>query len=231
MSAISKCNCLFDARRIRVSASARRSRTARRRSSPSCSPCSPSPSQKSEGISESAESGLSRDISRARIKPPKSERSWVRSLPLPASACISEMLFAVFRLKMELARVAMVSEEVNPKIFCTFSSVIVSPQKATSWSSIDCASRMPPSAPLAMDQAAVSSRVTFSAWAICCNCRAMVSAGIGRRSKRWHREMMVGRILLGSVVAKMNFTCAGGSSRVFRRALKAAVESMCTSSM
>jgi formiminotetrahydrofolate cyclodeaminase len=42
---------------------------------------------------------------------------------------------------------------------------------------------------------------------------------------------MVGRILLASVVAKMNFTCGGGSSRVLSSALKAALESMWTSSM
>ena len=41
---------------------------------------------------------------------------------------------------------------------------------------------------------------------------------------------MIG-ILLASVVAKKNLTCGGGSSRVFKRALKAPVESMCTSSM
>ena len=33
-----------------------------------------------------------------------------------------------------------------------------------------------------------------------------------------------------SVVAKMNFTCGGGSSSVFRNALNAAFESMWTSS-
>jgi hypothetical protein len=33
-----------------------------------------------------------------------------------------------------------------------------------------------------------------------------------------------------SVVAKMNLACGGGSSSVFRKAPKAAVESMCTSS-
>ena len=42
---------------------------------------------------------------------------------------------------------------------------------------------------------------------------------------------MVGRILCFSVVARMKITCAGGSSKVFRKALKAAVESICTSSM
>jgi len=42
---------------------------------------------------------------------------------------------------------------------------------------------------------------------------------------------MVTGILCASVVAKMNFTWGGGSSRVLSRALKALPESMCTSSM
>ncbi len=52
-----------------------------------------------------------------------------------------------------------------------------------------------------------------------------------RKSYCWQRERMVSGILWYSVVAKMNFTRGGGSSRVFRRALKAPVESMWTSSM
>jgi hypothetical protein len=43
--------------------------------------------------------------------------------------------------------------------------------------------------------------------------------------------MMVGSILCFSVVARIKITCAGGSSKVFRKALKAAVDSICTSSM
>ena len=42
---------------------------------------------------------------------------------------------------------------------------------------------------------------------------------------------MVGMILCFSVVARMKITYDGGSSKVLRKALKAAVESMCTSSM
>ena len=41
---------------------------------------------------------------------------------------------------------------------------------------------------------------------------------------------MVTGTLCTSVVAKMNFTCGGGSSSVFRNAFHAAFESMCTSS-
>ena len=42
---------------------------------------------------------------------------------------------------------------------------------------------------------------------------------------------MVGRILCFSVVANMKIACAGGSSRVFKNALNACEDSMCTSSM
>src|SRR4030065_2985840 len=55
----------------------------------------------------------------------------------------------------------------------------------------------------------------------------------GRRLKSnlWHLESMVAGILCTSVVANMKAACGGGSSSVFKSALKAAVESMCTSSM
>ena len=43
--------------------------------------------------------------------------------------------------------------------------------------------------------------------------------------------MMVAGNLCDSVVAKMKMTCAGGSSKVFNRALKELVDSMCVSSM
>ena len=47
---------------------------------------------------------------------------------------------------------------------------------------------------------------------------------------RWQRERMVAGTLCSSVVARINIRCAGGSSRIFSRALNAALESMCTSS-
>ena len=46
------------------------------------------------------------------------------------------------------------------------------------------------------------------------------------KSYLWQRERMVGRILCGSVVAKINITCSGGSSNVFNKALKAPVDNM-----
>ena len=55
--------------------------------------------------------------------------------------------------------------------------------------------------------------------------------GIRLKSNLWHLESMVAGILCTSVVANMKAACGGGSSSVFKSALKAAVESMCTSSM
>ena len=45
-----------------------------------------------------------------------------------------------------------------------------------------------------------------------------------RSEKRWQRDRTVTGTFRTSVVAKMNFTCGGGSSSVFRKALNAALE-------
>ena len=58
-----------------------------------------------------------------------------------------------------------------------------------------------------------------------------VASAMRRRSWRWQRESTVNGIFSGFVVAKMKRLRGGGSSRVFSSALKAAVESMWTSSM
>ena len=47
----------------------------------------------------------------------------------------------------------------------------------------------------------------------------------------WHLDLIVAGTFCSSVVAKMNMMYSGGSSIVFSRALKAEVESICTSSM
>jgi hypothetical protein len=52
-----------------------------------------------------------------------------------------------------------------------------------------------------------------------------------RKSKLWQRLMIVGKILCFSVVASTKTTCSGGSSSIFRSALKASVVSMWTSSI
>jgi hypothetical protein len=70
-----------------------------------------------------------------------------------------------------------------------------------------------------------------SAPEICLSRWSMRAAGMRRKLWRWQRERMVSGSLCASVVAKMNFTCPGGSSSVLRSALNAAPESMWTSSM
>ncbi len=51
------------------------------------------------------------------------------------------------------------------------------------------------------------------------------------KSKIWQRDKMVGMILCFSVVAKIKIQCFGGSSKVFKKALKAAWDNMWTSSI
>ncbi len=62
-------------------------------------------------------------------------------------------------------------------------------------------------------------------------CAISTGTSTRRRSKRWQRDSTVSGTLRTSVVAKMNFTWPGGSSSVFNSALKAPLESMCTSSI
>ena len=59
---------------------------------------------------------------------------------------------------------------------------------------------------------------------------AIISLLISLNLKLWHLEIMVGKTLVCSVVAIIKMTCSGGSSMVFRRALKEALLSICTSS-
>ena len=98
-------------------------------------------------------------------------------------------------------------------------------------SSKDRASRAEPSAARAISFNASSGKLTFSALQVRLK-RVCVSSKVRRRkSKRWQRDNTVTGTWRISVVAKMNFTCAGGSSSVFSNPLKAAFDSICTSSI
>ena len=72
---------------------------------------------------------------------------------------------------------------------------------------------------------------TFSLSTISPSVAAICSGVIPAKSNLWQRDRTVIGILFGSVVAKKNLRCSGGSSRVFNSALNAPVESMWTSSM
>ena len=51
------------------------------------------------------------------------------------------------------------------------------------------------------------------------------------KSNLWHLDKIVAGNFCGSVVANINFTCSGGSSNVFNKALNAPVDNICTSSI
>ena len=107
----------------------------------------------------------------------------------------------------------------------------VLPQKATVWSKMVRASRMAPSALEAISCRDSSSMVMPSFWAMPRRFFTMSGMLMRLKSYVWQRLRMVGRILCFSVVARMKMACAGGSSRVLRKALKALWDSICTSSM
>ena len=65
-------------------------------------------------------------------------------------------------------------------------------KKAIIWSSSDWASRIPPSAARAMALIAPSLIPTFSVSQMSFSRSAISRVGIGSRSNRWQREMIVG---------------------------------------
>ena len=108
---------------------------------------------------------------------------------------------------------------------------VASPACAKARSSKDRASRAEPSAARAIKPLASSPKATCSAAQTLSMSCAVSSSDRRRRSNRWHRDKTVTGTRRISVVAKINLTWGGGSSRVFNRPLKAAVESIWTSSI
>ena len=111
----------------------------------------------------------------------------------------------------------------------TFSRVMLPWQKLAAWSKR--ASRIPPSAFSAIISRASSSYVYPSRSATIFRWLTVLETVIRSKSYIWQRDRIVGSSLFFSVVARMKMTYEGGSSSVFRKALKACVESMWTSSM
>ncbi len=99
------------------------------------------------------------------------------------------------------------------------------------WSSRLSASRMLPCAARASSVSAPASNGIFSCPSTYCKCASISAGGNCFRLNCRQRDSTVTGIFCGSVVARMNFTCAGGSSSVFSIALNADFDSMCTSSM
>ncbi|MNN77572.1 hypothetical protein D3C81_1940470 [compost metagenome] len=99
------------------------------------------------------------------------------------------------------------------------------------WSVRDSASRMEPWAPWASRRKAGCSKVMPSCPRILSRWLMMWPGGICLRLNCRQRDSTVTGIFCGSVVARMNLTCSGGSSRVFSMELNAWFVSMCTSSI
>ena len=93
------------------------------------------------------------------------------------------------------------------------------------------ASRMPPSAVLAITISAPFVTVAPAPSAASRRRFCMSATAIRPKSNRWHRLRIVSGSFCGSVVARINTIWAGGSSSVFSSALNADVDSICTSSM
>ena len=105
------------------------------------------------------------------------------------------------------------------------------PEKLITLSKIDKASRIAPSAFWAIIWRA-SSSATIPSFSEIVFKNFLVSKTVIRlKSKIWHRDRIVGIILCFSVVANINIAWAGGSSKVFKKALKAAWDNIWTSSI
>ena len=102
---------------------------------------------------------------------------------------------------------------------------------AIAWSSKLKPSRILPSAARAISLSAFCSYSIASAASIFTNWFSICSTRIARKLNCRHRESTVTGTFCGSVVANKNFTCSGGSSNVFNKALKLCPENMCTSSI
>ena len=118
----------------------------------------------------------------------------------------------------------------RPRSSSTSAALSGSTPEERSWSSIDSASRMPPSARRARSSMAAGSATRFSVSRMASSLAAISARAIGRKSKRCRRESTAGRILDGSVVQKMKTIPGGGSSSHFRRASQASFVKRCTSS-
>ena len=114
--------------------------------------------------------------------------------------------------------------------FILFSSILFSPSCAH-LSSIDNASLIAPSDNSAIRFNAPSVYLILLSLQTYFKFSTILSSGIFLKSNLWHLDKIVAGSFWGSVVAKMNFTCFGGSSNVFNKALNAPGDNIWTSSI
>ena len=142
-------------------------------------------------------------------------------MPSPTAASAS---------RAALARRAMSSAPGRPRSSSTSAARNGSTPEERSWSSIDSASRIPPSASRASSAIASGSALRPSLLRMSTSFAAICSCAMGRKSNRCSRERIAGRILEGSVVQKMKTIPGGGSSSHLSSASQASLVNRCTSS-
>ena len=152
-------------------------------------------------------------------------------LPAESKTSMAFRIAAVSPLSIAHARFSSADRLTRPKTPSAASSVTLPSLNETSWSREESASRMPPSAPRAIARSASSSASMPSFSQTCLSLDTMSFVCMRLKSKRWQREMIVGRTLSPSVVANTNLTYSGGSSSVFKSAFHAWFESMWHSSI
>ena len=123
------------------------------------------------------------------------------------------------------------SGESTPSNCSTTALVTLPSPRATICSTRLRLSRTLPSATRATCCKAAGSKSIFSSVRMRERCCVSTFSGIALRLNCRHLERTVAGNLLVSVVASRNLTCSGGSSSVFKRALKLLVENICTSSI
>ena len=173
--------------------------------------------------------GATVSIRQSRSRVLSSPSSVAGSFPSPQSSVKSPIAASVLRLTVQSRSCAVRRLPVSPIAEYTASASMTSAPEH--WSRSESASRIPPSASPAISSAALRSSLRPSHFATCSRWSAMTPASSRLKLWRWQRESIVAGTLLSSVVARMKTRCSGGSSRILSRALKAGVESMCTSSM
>ena len=120
---------------------------------------------------------------------------------------------------------------ILPSMVRTAASLTAPPEYAIAWSSKDNASRILPCAASEIRRKAGGSAAISSAASTRVSCPAICTGGNCLRLNCRQRESTVTGTFCGSVVARMNSTCPGGSSRVLSIALNAWFESWWTSSI
>ena len=154
-----------------------------------------------------------------------------RSTPSSATLLMTSSAWAVLPVRRCLTSARALSSPLMPSNSRACSTVTREPNDVMSWSSRFVPSRRLPPDARPMRRSTSGETSTPSSCAMPVSRSVMSCMAMRWKSNRWHREMMVGGRRSGSVVARTNTLWGGGSSSVFRNALKASLVSAWASSM